>query len=375
MVAIGVRDEDLSEALPTYQLHDLLHPLRIELVEDVVQQKQRSGPTASPAQEIELSQLQGNEERLALSLTAFPSHKVSALQHLEVILVDAMQGIAHGPVLEAVLRQLLQQRTSLQLRHIAKLHLLPLLRNLVVELLEDGDELRDELAPLLEDILTLPGHLLLEDKEHLRVNLLILLQHHIPLLQSPVVAEQSLRISSVVLTDHHVDEASPLIAAATDENLIRRRDHDQRNQPDMLRDASVSLLAPSHHLLLPHLQSDVNVLLRPILVLVEALQRHELLPMPDAQHIDAAAVAAAETQEMDGIQHIRLALAVVTDEAIQVRREMQLSLRNVLIIKYGKVRQSHFDHKFSAFLANDKGKTSFSYFISERSMKIVKSEK
>jgi len=97
--------------------------------------------------------------------------------------------------------------------------------------------------------------------------------------------------------------------------------------------------------------------------------------MPDAQHIDAAAVAAAETQEMDGIQHIRLALAVVADEAIQVRREMQLSLRNVLIIKYGKVRQSHFDHKFSAFLANDKGKTSFSYFISERSMKIVKSEK
>jgi hypothetical protein len=64
--------------------------------------------------------------------------------------------------------------------------------------------------------------------------------------------------------------------------------------------------------------------------------------VPDAQSIDAAAITAAETEEMDGIEHIRLSLTVAADETIQLWREVQLSLGDVLIIEYGKVCQSHF---------------------------------
>ena len=103
----------------------------------------------------------------------------------------------------------------------------------------------------------------------------------------------------------------------------------------MLGDATIGLLAASHNLLLPHLQAAMDVLRRTVFVLVEPLQGHKLLIVPHAQHVDAAAVAATETQEMDGVQHIRLALTVAADEAIQLGREVQFGLGNVLIIEYG----------------------------------------
>ena len=54
MVAIGIRNEDLAEALATYKLDYLLNPFCIELVEDVVKKKQRCGMGSCTAQEIEL---------------------------------------------------------------------------------------------------------------------------------------------------------------------------------------------------------------------------------------------------------------------------------------------------------------------------------
>jgi hypothetical protein len=89
----------------------------------------------------------------------------------------------------------------------------------------------------------------------------------------------------------------------------------------------------------------MDILGRSVLMFVESLQGHELAAVPDAQHIDAATVAAAKAEEVDGIQHIRLALAVAANEAIQLGRKVQLRLGNVLIIKYSKVCQSHFEHK------------------------------
>ena len=347
MVAIGVGDEYLAETLARNEFHDLLHAFRIELVEDVVQEKKRRGATPSLAEEIELSQFQGDEEGLALPLRTFSANEIAVLEHLEVVLVNAMQGIAYGSVLEAVLRQLLQQRTSLKLRHIAKLHGFLFLRNLVVELLEDGDEFCDVFAAFPVDILTLASHLLFEDEEDFGVEFLFLLEHGVALLQCFVVADERLGVVGVVLTDDHIDEATAFFAASVDENLVGWRDHHERNQSDVLRDASVSLLAPANDLFLPHFQAAMDVLFRAVLVLVETLQRHELLAVPDAQGIDTAAITATETEDMDGIKHIRLSLTIAADEAIQLRREVQLRLGNVLIIEYGKVCQYHFVCKFT----------------------------
>ncbi len=317
-----------------------IDPLSVN--EDVVQKQKRRGAAPSLTEEIELSQFQGDEKGLALALRTLSANEIAILEHLEVVLVNAMQGIAYGSVLEAVLRQLLEQRTALKMRHIAKLHSLLPLRNLVVELLEDGDEFGDVFAAFPVDVLTLSGHLLFEDEEDFGVEFLFLLEHGVALLQGFVVADERLGVVGVVLADDHIDETAAFFAASADEDLVGWRDHHERNQADVLRDAAICLLAPANDLLLPHFQANVDVLLRAVLVLVKALQRHELLVVPDAQSIDAAAITAAETEKMDGIEHIRLSLTVAADETIQLWREVQLSLGDVLIIEYGKVCQSHF---------------------------------
>ena len=43
MVAVGVGDKDLPELSAGHQAYDLLHALRIELVEDIVKQQQGVG--------------------------------------------------------------------------------------------------------------------------------------------------------------------------------------------------------------------------------------------------------------------------------------------------------------------------------------------
>ena len=68
MVAISVGDEYLAEALACHKFHDLLHAFRIQLVEDVVQEQKGRGAAPCLAEEIELSQFQGNEKGLALAL-------------------------------------------------------------------------------------------------------------------------------------------------------------------------------------------------------------------------------------------------------------------------------------------------------------------
>ena len=68
MIPIGIGNENLSELVAGYQLDNLLYPRRIQFVENIVQQQQRSGMTASPTQEIELRQFQGNQISLVLSL-------------------------------------------------------------------------------------------------------------------------------------------------------------------------------------------------------------------------------------------------------------------------------------------------------------------
>ena len=190
MVAVGVCDENLAESVTAYQLHNLLHPLCIEFVEDVVEQQQGRRAAARSAEEVELRQFQGDEEGLALPLRALATYRIAVLQHLEIVFVDAVQGISDGSVLEALAGELLQEGTSLKVGHIAELHLFLLLRNAVVELLEDGDEFGNVRVAFLIDVRTLASHLLLEEQHHLWVGLLFLLQQGVALLQGFVVADE-----------------------------------------------------------------------------------------------------------------------------------------------------------------------------------------
>ena len=70
MVKILIRNEYLSEGIARYQSHDLLHPLCIQFIEDIIQQQQWCSFRCGKFQEVELPEFQGNDEGLVLSLWA-----------------------------------------------------------------------------------------------------------------------------------------------------------------------------------------------------------------------------------------------------------------------------------------------------------------
>ena len=119
MVTVGIGNEDLPVLLAGDQPYDLLHPAGIQLVEYVIKQQQGCRVTRRPFQETELRQLQGNHESLVLSLAAFTLHGIAALQHFQVVAVNAMQRIAHGTVFHTVALNHVQQGAPLAMRLIA----------------------------------------------------------------------------------------------------------------------------------------------------------------------------------------------------------------------------------------------------------------
>lgn len=70
MITIGIRDEYLTEAITRNQLHYRLNTLGIKLIKDIIEQEKRRCVGTGSLQETKLSQLQGNDEALVLSLTS-----------------------------------------------------------------------------------------------------------------------------------------------------------------------------------------------------------------------------------------------------------------------------------------------------------------
>ena len=86
MLAVRIRDEDLPEVTPSDQANDSLHTLGIELIEDIIQEEQRTLGVGSREQRV-LSKLQCDEEGLILPLTTDLADEFFAEEHLQVVLV------------------------------------------------------------------------------------------------------------------------------------------------------------------------------------------------------------------------------------------------------------------------------------------------
>lgn len=113
VVAIGVGDEGLPEGISTDECHDALNALGIEAVKDVVQKQYGTRAVARVVKEIVLSQLEGHEHGLVLSLTTLTTDGIAVYHHLQVVAMYAMQGVAHGKILVPVALNNIEQGTSL----------------------------------------------------------------------------------------------------------------------------------------------------------------------------------------------------------------------------------------------------------------------
>ena len=246
-----------------------------------------------------------------------------------------MQRIAHGTVLQAVALNHVQERSALAMRLIAERHLLAILRDVLIDLLKHRYQFLHESLPLPVDHLTMKRHLLLPDLQEFQVGLLLHLQQRVALKQGLVVAVERLDISVVVLRDYHIHQPPALLAATFDEQGVARRNEDKGYQPDVLRQSLILLLIALEVLLRAPFHSAIDRGRICRVIIVEPLQHEEVLIMADHLRVDARIGTMAERQVIDRIQQIGLAHAVVAYETIDLRRQLQRCLPDVLIVEDG----------------------------------------
>ena len=222
VVAVGVGNKDLSEVLAGNDSDDVLNPLRVEFVEDIVEKEY-----GTLVEEVELCQFEGNDVGLCLSLAGFALHGVSADEHLEVVLVDAMQGVTHNHVLVPVALYHLKQAAPLAMGQIAQGDIFVFTAYLLIYIIKDRYEAFYEVVAALVYLLAVGCHLFFPQlhERHVAGPVFLggLLQKGIALLKGFVVPVEVVDIGIVVLRDDDVEEAPALLAAAGDDGYDDRR--------------------------------------------------------------------------------------------------------------------------------------------------------
>ena len=103
VLTVGIRQEDLAEPVTAHKAHNARDTLRIQLVEDIVKEKDWFYDTPLPplrggdgwrerlrAEVERLGEFEGNEIGFLLSLAAYTTQRVIAQQHLQLVLVHTL---------------------------------------------------------------------------------------------------------------------------------------------------------------------------------------------------------------------------------------------------------------------------------------------
>jgi len=341
VLAVGVGDEDLTEAIGADKLQDTLHAPAIEAVEDVVEQQDRF------AQIDGLRELHGEQIGLLLTLRRHRLEGIAlaigAEEHLEFVFVYTLAGPAEDKVAGAGAAEGLEDIAVLQLAPVDEFHLLASLAGDVgIHLAERGNEMLDEIGSLLIYNRALARHLLLHhlkevDGELSGGRLFVLLEEGVALLEECVVARQGVEIGAAVLADDAVHKLAASIAAVEDEFVVGRRDHDERDEADMVLQALVVFLAATERLLDPSLEREGELREGGVLLIaavVGALDHGKRSRVHDVLRVERREGRLGEREVVDGVEQVGLALAVETHEAVDVVGEGEVGLGDVLEVEY-----------------------------------------
>ena len=262
-----------------------------------------------------------------LALAALALDGMAAEGEDEIVAVGTVQGVTHDAVFGAVALDNLKEGAPLAMGDVFDGHLFAVAGDALVIMLEDGGEFADKGIATLVDAFALEGHLFLPEADDLRIGLGLLLEHGVALLQSLVVAVDGLHVGVVVLRDDHVHEAAALLAATVDEEGVGGGDHDQGDESDVLRETAVLLFVAPEVLLRAalHAAGDGDFAIIPF-------EHQEVLAVADDGGVDGIGSGVAEGEEIDGIEDVGLADAVAADHAVDLRREVERGLPDVLIV-------------------------------------------
>lgn len=229
----------------------------------------------------------------------------------------------------------------MELGGVAELHLLLVVGDGRIDLLEIGGELLDEALARLVDGLRVLIELLLQyfeerNGEHIGGRFGMLLEQCVALFEKRIVLREVLQVGAVVLRDDTIDETATLVAAIGDKFAVLRRDHDQRDETDMVDEALIVFLTTAELLLDATFDAAGDDLrFRVAVEVIGALNHRHVLVVGDVLAINSVVRRLGEAEVVDGVKDIGLALTVETNETIELIRETELRFTDILVIDYG----------------------------------------
>ena len=165
----------------------------------------------------------------------------------------------------------------------------------------------------------------------------MLLEQGVALFEKRIVLREVLQVGAVVLRDDTIDETATLVATIGDEFAVLRRDHDQRNETDMVDKALVVFLATAELLLHSAFDAAGDDLRFVVMMeVVGALDHRHVLVVGDVLAIDGVVRRFGEAQVVDSVQYVGLALPIEPNETVEFVRETELRFTDILVVDYGK---------------------------------------
>lgn len=336
VAAVGIGNEYLSETFGGHRLDDAADASGVQLVENVVKQKQWP-QAAGAAQEIVLRETQRDGERLALTLRGRAAHGQPVEGKFEVVAVRADGGVAqHGVAGESLAEQCFQSRSGwLQMALKADGCLLRRAGNSPIVA-------REHRAKLLHPRVARGGYNSSRGV-HLEVYRLeksgivgAVAQQAVALLEQTAVAHDGVEVAGIALTDDHVHEAAAFVACAAYQLHIGRTDHHKRQQADVGAYAAVFLAASLEALAAAGLKAGDYLLGLPE-TLIAAAHDGEVLAGAHQHGVRRAGEALREAEQIQRVKQVALAHAIVAQQAVDPRRELEARPRDVLEIRYVKL--------------------------------------
>ena len=338
MLTVGVGYENLPERLVRDYAHYVGHAQRIELVENIVEQKQRSD-AAQIFQEVELGKTQGDSVGLALPLRTDFAHQLVTEHQFNVVAVHTLRSKAQQPVFLEIVTEQPFHRFLIELAAVIEPYSLVVVAYNIVIPHKNRSELHNPLFPAIVYLLCGFRQISVDRLEKQWVGT-PLLQHGVTLLQRLIVAYQRVKIAAVALRDNAVDQPPPLLSSTHNHIPVLRRDKHQRKQPDMSAHPLVFLSVAFHRLLLSFL-NGTGYILRLACALILALQQHELFAIAHRVGIRRRKRAFTVAQIIYRVKNVSLSHTVVAEQAVHLIGELQRGFRYIPIIQYGKGFQYH----------------------------------
>lgn len=330
LVAIG--NENLSELLARNHLDQLLHTSRIELVEQVVQQQYRSLALVL-GNNLILSQFQRNKKRFLLSLRAIFSQWIAANFQSQIITMNATTRELIDQVLLSVRAQQLLEGGVVQLRAVADLDLLAVARQLAVVVCHYWTYALDELGTLLVHCVAVCNQLLVKDIEYLILRCTAhLFEQSVALREDRVVAHNGTKIAAIELRKKGVEESTSLLGSVTDEHRVGRRDDHDGDQSHVVRQTVVLLSCALDALASATRERTDNLFVTLAVGRVPALNHKELFAVANALSVGHSEGRLAHREVVDCVDDVGFACAVVTHQTVDVGRECEALLLDVLEI-------------------------------------------